>query len=186
MPQPVGCTDAQLRPHLQQASKQIHRHAISLRHDHSQILGCIHWPCRGVISVEARDARPAQLRGGSQDREDPAQLVLVGRAGEEGVAGQHLGHDAAYRPHVDAGAVHVVPEEHIRGSVPERDDIARVAAHGEAIVAGEAEVRNPELLPAVYQQVLGLQVSVKHKLAVAERDASHKLICEGLERLQVT
>ena len=41
------------------------------------------------------------LGGSAAEVEDPGQLVDVVGAGEEGLAGQHLRHDAAHAPQVN-------------------------------------------------------------------------------------
>lgn len=50
--------------------------------------------------------------------EDLENLVDFRVAWEERLAGAHLGEDAAYRPHIDAGGVLTTSKENLRSAVP--------------------------------------------------------------------
>lgn len=81
---------------------------------------------RGLEVWEAGDAGPVELGRGAEDAEDFEYLINLAVAGKEGLAGAHLGEDAANGPHVDAGAVGAAAEEDFRGAVPECDNLGRV------------------------------------------------------------
>ena len=61
------------------------------------------------------------------------------------------------------------------GDGPERDDLVRVRAHGDAERAREPKVGELELALAVDEQVLRLEVAVQHAVEVAVRDAVEQL-----------
>ena len=104
-------------------------------------LGRIHH-CLGDVARlgKVAPAGPYFFVGGAHDLEDEVQLLSLGLAREEGLAGQELGEEAADGPHVDAGAVLVGTEEELRWAVPEGDDVVCVAPAGFAVGAGEAKV----------------------------------------------
>lgn len=58
--------------------------------------------------------------------EDPEDLINLGITGEERLAHDHLGKDAADRPHVDARRVVTRAEEDFGGAVPEGHDLVRL------------------------------------------------------------
>ncbi len=113
--------------------------------------------------------------------EDLEDLVNLGVAREQGLAGAHLGKDAADRPHVDAGGVLAAAEQNLRGAVPEGDDLVGVGAQGDAERAGQAEVGELEVALAVDQQVLGLEIAVQDAMAVAVAHARAQLAHELLD-----
>jgi len=68
------------------------------------------------------DAGPALLRRRAEQLEDEVELLELVAAGQDGLAQQQLGQDAAGGPEVDGGPVLRGAEEQLRRPVPEGDD----------------------------------------------------------------
>lgn len=77
----------------------------------------------GLEVWEAGNAGPILLAGCAENTEDFEDLVNFRVAGEERLAGCHLGEDAADGPHVNTCAVLSASEKNFRGAVPESDDL---------------------------------------------------------------
>lgn len=122
MRQRVIRTDPHLRSQLQHLPQQVQAHLIDLLQDEPQVLRGVDVEV-GLVFWELRDAGPGALGRCAHQAEDLLQLVFVGGAGEEGPAGVHLCHDAAGRPYVYAGIVGSAPQQHVGGSIPQRDDL---------------------------------------------------------------
>lgn len=101
--------------------------------------------------------------GCAQELGDDGELVDVVLAGEEGLALEHLGKDAAGAPDVHLDVV-LLPREHDLGRavVPGR----HVARHLGVLDAGEAKVADLEVAVLVDQDVARLQVTVDHACRV--------------------
>lgn len=86
---------------------------------------------RAQVSVDARSAEldstpstPAPLF--SHSPEDPEDLINLRVTGEERLTHDHLGKDAADRPHVNARRVVTRAEEDFGSAVPESDNLCLV------------------------------------------------------------
>lgn len=112
---------------------------------------------------------------GAEDVDDELQLVQAVGAGEDGLAAEQLGEDAADRPDVDGRAVVVAAEEKLRGPVPAGDDILGHQLALAVAGAGQAEVADLELAVGVDQEVPGLQVSVEDVRRVQILERSEQL-----------
>ncbi len=176
-----GSGDSHLRPELEHAAEQVEADLVDLGEEEPQILSGVHLKVRLVLG-ELGDARPGTLRGRAHQPEDLLQLVLVGRAGEQGPAGVHLRHDAAGRPDVDARVVRATAEKHIRRTVPEGHHFVGEGVDGNTECAGQTEVCKLQLAASVDEEILRLQVAVQDAVVVAEGDATEELVHEGLDR----
>jgi hypothetical protein len=109
------------------------------------------------------------------------QLLDLGLAGHDGLAGEQLGEDAPGAPEVDGDAVLGGAEQELRRAVPERDD---AAGHGLALGGveggGEPEVGDPEHAAVVDEQVGALDVPVQDAAGVAVAQALQDLAHEAL------
>mmetsp|Transcript_42173 Transcript_42173/g.120639 ORF Transcript_42173/g.120639 Transcript_42173/m.120639 type:complete len:358 (+) Transcript_42173:329-1402(+) len=102
--------------------------------------------------------------GDLEDAEDGADLRV---AREKRFAHRHLGDDAADGPNVNLRSVLLDSEHDLRASVPQGDDIVRVACpRGRGEQAGQAEVAYLQSGRA-HQDVLGLEVAVQNQPCVA-------------------
>jgi len=72
--------------------------------------------------------------------EDLEDLINLRVAREQRLARAHLGEDATDRPHVDTGRVLTTPQQDLRGTVPEGDDLVRVGSQRDAESPSETEV----------------------------------------------
>ena len=153
---------------------------IDLREDSAKLLRRIHGPS-GLVFRELTDAWPTPLGRRAHEPEDLEQLVLVGGAREERPAGEHLGHDAAGGPDVDACVISARAEEDVRRTVPERHDLVGESVNWYAEGACETEVCEFQLAGVVNKQVLRLQIPMQHSIVVAKRYAAKKLKHEALD-----
>lgn len=119
--------------------------------------------------------------GTSAGVDDKIELVLGIMAREEGAAlVEHLGKDAADRPHINSGGVvGRAGHNELRGSVPAggdvvgpEDDVWLLIIEGSA---GEAEVDDAEVALGVDQDVGGLEVAVEDAGGVNVVYATNKL-----------
>mmetsp|Transcript_42244 Transcript_42244/g.90136 ORF Transcript_42244/g.90136 Transcript_42244/m.90136 type:complete len:270 (+) Transcript_42244:701-1510(+) len=108
-------------------------------------------------------------------------------AGEERLAPDHLGEDAAAGPHVDGGGVGLVLDEQLGRAVPARDDVL-----GERLVLGlgvwedgasKAEVADLQVAVLVHEEVARLEVAMQHVRRVDGVDTTQDLVEEVLEVL---
>ena len=97
-------------------------------------------------------------------------------------AHRHLREDAPHGPHVDGGRVVAGAEEDLRSAVPERDDLVRVGAHGDAEGAREAEVGELEVVIRIDQQILRLEVAMQDAVRVAIEQPGRQLVGKFLSR----
>lgn len=121
----------------------------------------------GLLPVgELPHARPAVLVRRAHDLEDLEELVDLRVAREQRAVVDHLDEDAADGPDVDGRRVRLGAEQDLGRAVPERDDLVRVRAHGDAKRAREPKVGELELVArALDEQVLGLEVAVQDAVA---------------------
>ena len=163
------------------AVQEVDAEVVDLRQDGADVLGRVELE-RRLILGEIGNAGPRALRGGAHDAEDADDLVVVGRAGEQGPTRVHLRHDAARGPDVDARVVRPTAQQDIRGAVPQRHDLVREGVNRDTEGAREAEVPQLQGPLAVDEEVLRLQVAVQHAVLVAKVDPLEELIHEGLDR----
>lgn len=124
----------------------------------------------GETALEVREgcnAWPIGLGRSAQDAEDLEDLVNLGVAGEQRLAGGHLGENAADRPHVDTGGVLATTEQNLGSAVPESDDFVGVSAERDTEGAGKTEISELQVAIHVNEQVLGLKVTVQDAVGVA-------------------
>lgn len=91
--QGLSGADTQFGAELKHSLKQVNASVIDGVKNAPKILGGVHLE-GGLVLRELRDARPSALSRGAHNAEDADDLVLVGRAWEEGAASVHLSHDA--------------------------------------------------------------------------------------------
>ena len=71
-----------------------------------------------LVVWELRDAWPCGLCWGAKDPEDAKELVNLRVTREKGACGDHLGKDAANRPHVNGARVLTGAKQHLWRTVP--------------------------------------------------------------------
>ena len=115
------------------------------------------------------EARHVLLVRRAGDTEDALALIEVRGAGEERVALEHLGDDAADAPQIDREAVAGVAEEELGRTVPASDDAVGVGPIPirRTDVARETKVGDLELTGVVDKQVGGLLVAVEDVVLAA-------------------
>lgn len=175
------CTTAHLWPQLQQLSQQLQSQRIYLRQNSAQLLRGVHRPLTLVLG-KVRDARPAALRGRAHETEYLKQLVFVGCSWEERSACEHLGHDAASTPYVDAGVISPTSQKDVRCTVPQRHDLVGERVDGDTKSACETEVSELQLALGVDEEILRLEVAMEDAVVVTEGDAADQLPHEALDR----
>lgn len=116
---------------------------------------------------EGRHTRPVGFGRSAEDAEDLEDLVNLGVTWEEGLAGSHLGEDAADGPHVDTSGVLAATEQDFGRAVPESDDLVSVSAERNTESAGQTKIGQLEVAFLVDEQVLRLQVTVQNTVGVA-------------------
>mgnify|MGYP005989957065 CR=1 FL=1 len=84
-------------------------------------------------------------------------------AGEEGLAFQHLGEDAASTPNVDLDIVFLPCEHDLRGSVISGGN---VAGHLGVLNSGQTKVANLQIAVFVDKNVAGLKIAMHHTCRV--------------------
>ena len=72
-----------------------------------------------LVVRQAGDAGPHLLGGRAQSAEDLEELVNLRVSREEGAARDHLGKDAANRPHVNRAGVLAPAKEDLRSTIPQ-------------------------------------------------------------------
>jgi len=133
-----------------------------------------------LVVGEGGDARPDVLGRGSKGPEDFENLVDFRVAREEGVAGDHLGEDAANAPDIDGDGVVLAAEEDLRGAVPEGDDLVCVGPDGDSKGPGEPKVGQLEGAVLANEEIVGLEVAVEDAACVAVVNALEHLVQEAL------
>ena len=126
----------------------------------------------------AGDAGPFVLSWSAQHAKDLENLVNLAVSGEQRLARGHLGENAAHAPHVDSSTVLTSPEQDLRSAIPEGDDFMGVGAKRNTKSAGETKVRKLQVAVPVNEEILRLQVAMKHAMGVAVTNAVKELICE--------
>ena len=108
--------------------------------------------------------------------DDPRDLVVLGRAGEQGQAEEQLNHDAPQRPHVDGGGVGQAEQDLGRPVEPGLD----IGVDGLALVARGPEIDDLDdgALEVLEEDVLGLQVAVDEPRLVQQGQAIQQLLCK--------
>ena len=125
---------------------------------------------------------------GADVPENLENLVNLRVAREERLACAHLGKDAPDGPHVDAGRILATAEQDLGGTIPEGDNLVGVGAQGDAEGAGETKIGKLQVAVAVDEQILGLEVAVKHTMAVAVANTvaqlAHELSDDSIAQAQ--
>lgn len=112
--------------------------------------------------------------------EDLEDLVDFRVTGEQGLSRAHFSKYAADGPHIDTGRVLPTTKQNLRGAVPQRNDLVGVGAEGHTKGSRESEISKLEVSVAVDKEILGLQITVQHAVAVAVTDALAQLAHELL------
>ena len=130
--------------------------------------------------VFARDCVDDIVGWRAQKLRDDGELVHVVLAGEERLALEHLGEDAARAPYVDLDVV-LLPGEHNLGSpvVTSR----HVTSHLGVLDARQPKVTDLQVAVLVHQDVAGLQITVDDSCRVHVFQAPHDLVKEVLDEL---
>mmetsp|Transcript_23231 Transcript_23231/g.33770 ORF Transcript_23231/g.33770 Transcript_23231/m.33770 type:complete len:208 (-) Transcript_23231:296-919(-) len=161
--------------------QQLHAHGVEVRNQVRKVLGDrVHGHVLLPLG-QLGDPRVDLAGGSPQLAEDAVQLVPLGGAHYQRATVRHLSKNAADAPDVHWCGVLPGPHEHVRSAVPQSHHFVRVAAHGDAKGAGQAEIRQLQLALAVDEQVLRLQVPVEHTVVMAEGDPPKQLVQEGLD-----
>ena len=118
----------------------------------------------------------------AEDLHDAGQLLLLVLAGEDGVARQELGEDAAQRPHVDGQAVRHAEDDFGR-AVEARLD---VRVHLLVLEAGGAKVDDFDfrVRRVGEQDVFRFEVAVDHALTFEQDEAVEDLFGEAAHELE--
>lgn len=93
----------------------------------------------------------------------------------EWATADHLGENAANRPHVHAKGILLGAEENFGGTVPQGNDFVRVGLDRNGKGTGKTKVGDFEVSSLVNKDVSRLQVAVDNTVAVAVINAAKKL-----------
>uniref|UniRef100_A0A0E9XEZ3 Uncharacterized protein n=1 Tax=Anguilla anguilla TaxID=7936 RepID=A0A0E9XEZ3_ANGAN len=93
--------------------------------------------------------------------------------------------DCSDAPHVHRGRIPGGPQQHLRGSVPERHHLVSVNPHRNTKGPGQPKVSQLDHPFVVYQQILWFQVSVKDSSAVAKQYPFQNLVQVALHKHRV-
>jgi hypothetical protein len=175
------------------AGRIVHQHALeevqSVLAEHLDAIGVDHLVVllplplgEAALEVwERLDTWPVSLGGSAQDAEDLEDFVDLGVTREEGLAGGHLGEDAADGPHVDTSGVLATAEKDLRCAVPQSDDFVCVGTERDTECAGQAEIRQLQVALLVDEQVLRFEVTVQDAVGVAVAGSLEELEREFLD-----
>ena len=147
-----------------------------LDHGHAAELGE-----SGLEIVKAQGIRPVVFVRSTKNLEDFENLVDLRVTHEEWAALNHLCKDAASRPQVDSKGVGFLAEQNFWATVPKCHDLVRIRFDGEA--EGTCETKISELdhgALCVYQQVLGLEITVENSVLMQVDECLQDLIEERL------
>lgn len=172
--------DAHLRAQLEHSVEQVQADLVDLGQNNAEILGSKNGEV-GLVLGELGYAGPRTLRRGAHEPEDLLKLVLVCGAGEKRASRVHLGHDAACRPDVDACAIGPASQQDIGGTIPQGDNFVGEGVDRDTESTGETKISQLELTAVVDQKVLGLQITVKDAVVVAEGNTAKQLVHEGFD-----
>ena len=138
----------------------------------------------GVDLVAVGEEQRGPRLGGGRAAElgDQLDLVDLVSAGEDGLARQQLGHDAADGPHIHGTVVVDGAEQKLWGAVPQRDDAVGVRGVELQIFGpGEPKVGELELSFVVDEEVGALDVTVEDLLHVAVVEPLEQLLDVALD-----
>mmetsp|Transcript_42865 Transcript_42865/g.101763 ORF Transcript_42865/g.101763 Transcript_42865/m.101763 type:complete len:217 (-) Transcript_42865:452-1102(-) len=140
--------------------QQVEPHGVQL-HRVFQVLRAPLW--EGVfVFRQLRNTRPQGLVRGSHEPEYVEQLVDFRVSRKERPSVDHFGKYAPDGPHVDWGGVVLCPEQDLRRTVPQRDNLMSVCPNRYAECPRQAKVSQLQNIPLpVDQEVLWLEVPVK-------------------------
>ena len=130
--------------------------------------------------MSAADEGEVGVGGNAEHLQDEVELLDVVTSWEERFATEELAKDAANGPDVDGGAVHLLADEKLGGTVPAGDDVLGLEAKF-AIFAGEAEVADFEVAVGIEEEVGGLEVAMEHMGGVDILEATKGLVDEVLD-----
>mmetsp|Transcript_10999 Transcript_10999/g.22366 ORF Transcript_10999/g.22366 Transcript_10999/m.22366 type:complete len:205 (-) Transcript_10999:308-922(-) len=164
---------------LEHLRQQIDTSRVEVGHDVGPGLQFIQLEVRLPV-WQLGDGWPSCLARRAEDLEDFLQLVGVRVAREEGPAVDHFCEDAADAPNVHRCGVFSRTHEHVRRAVPQCDHLMGVTPHWNAEGTCKAEVGQLQCSLPVDEEVLWLQVAVKHAMLMAVRDAPQQLVEERL------
>ena len=179
------CADASGRVVHQHALQEVQavlaKHLDTICVDHFVVLLPLPLGETALEVWERLDARPVGLSGSTQDAEDLEDFIDLGVAGEERLAGGHLGEDAADGPHVDTSGVLATTEKDLRCAVPESDDFVCVGTERDTECAGQTEISQLQVALLVDEQVLRLEITVQDAVGVAVAGSFEELEREFLD-----
>ena len=107
--------------------------------------------------VLAGDGVDNIIGGCSEKLSNDGELVDVVLAGEQGLALEHLGKDAACTPDVDLDIVFLPCKHDLRGAVVAGGN---VTGHLRVLYTGQAEIADLQIAVLVDENVTGLQITV--------------------------
>lgn len=113
--------------------------------------------------------------------ENLEDLVNLGISWEKRFSCAHLSKDAADRPHIHARGVLTASEQDFWAAVPQCDDFVGVRSQWHSEGTSEPEICKLEVAFPIDEQILGLQVAVKHTMAVAVSNSLTQLAHEFLD-----
>lgn len=111
----------------------------------------------GYTYVFASNGVDNIIRRSAQELGNDGELVHVVLAGEQGLALEHLGKDAASAPDIDLDVVFLPGEHDFGGSVVSRRDIT---SHLRVLNSGKTEIANLEIAVLVDEDVAGLEITM--------------------------
>ena len=139
MIQSVSSTDPTIRVHLQHPAQQVKAHVVNPLHKVPQVLPreLVKVP---VVVRQLADPGPGLFTGGSHDPKDLFQLVVVRSPLEERSPVVEFSENAPDAPDVNTCVVVPAAHQDVRRTVPEGDDLVRVAPDRDSEGTGQAEV----------------------------------------------
>ena len=117
--------------------------------------------------------------------ENLEELIDFRVAVKERTASGHLGENAANAPDVDGARVARRAQQHFGRTIPERDDLVRVDAYGNAEGARQAEVGQLDHAVLVDEQVLRLEIAMHGASLMAVEYALCDLMEVALDELRL-
>lgn len=117
--------------------------------------------------------------------ENANEFILRILSREERPSRFHFCDDTADAPHVNGRGVVLIAKEHLRSTIPERNDFMRVIANRNGKGTCETKISKFEGISILSdEEILRFEVAMKDALVVTERDSLAQLIREGLDHLR--
>ena len=140
-----------------------------------------------ILRVERQlcQANPVFWVGSASYLEDFLQLVSLVLAGKKRFTADDLSENASDGPDVDGGGVVLGAHQDIGRTVPQSHDLVRKVLHWDSEGTRQTEIGQLQHALSIDEQVLWLQVTMKHLVLMALCNSIEQLVQERLNKIKV-